>query len=413
MIRKWMSFFEVRHAFSLAIITIGLFFIISAAHHGNPPLARAQATALANYAWSETEDPGGAGWISFDCKNEGVCGTSNYSVQEGAKDANGYYPLQGYAWSERIGWISFNAGDVQNCPTQDNGSCNPRVDSMTGVVYGWARACGSFDNGSCAGPQSQSGNWKGWIHLNGGSTYGIVQQLQTCNLQGYAWGGGEAADNSDGIVGWVHFNGATYQAAVKDGGSGCVSTTPAPTASVKLEVTPKTVAYPGSPNDFQLTLTTENVGDCDPVIKGGDQDVPVGNNDISNTNTQKSTNYNATVTNPSPDGSVYTTTFTINCHDQNDVLLPALAGPVTVQGNPNGNGTGDCSISNFKATRGQVQKGGTSALTWTTSESGNCTISSCSISDVPDSASFSQNVPKISPCRVCRLIRLTKRPPIP
>ncbi len=64
-----------------------------------------QATSeLEGYAWGEN-----VGWVSFNCKTGGdsgsnICGTSNYKVT--LDQATGEW--DGYAWSENLGWISFN-----------------------------------------------------------------------------------------------------------------------------------------------------------------------------------------------------------------------------------------------------------------------------------------------------------------
>ena len=42
------------------------------------------------------------GWISFNCLDTGVCGSSNYKVIEN----NNY--LYGYAWNDNLGWIIFD-----------------------------------------------------------------------------------------------------------------------------------------------------------------------------------------------------------------------------------------------------------------------------------------------------------------
>lgn len=59
---------------------------------------------LEGYAWGEN-----AGWISFNCLTGGangdnICATSNYKVT--IDPATGEW--DGYAWSENFGWISFN-----------------------------------------------------------------------------------------------------------------------------------------------------------------------------------------------------------------------------------------------------------------------------------------------------------------
>ena len=49
------------------------------------------------FAWSET-----IGWISFNSGDSGTCTPATYGV---SIDEDGY--LEGYAWSENIGWIQF------------------------------------------------------------------------------------------------------------------------------------------------------------------------------------------------------------------------------------------------------------------------------------------------------------------
>ena len=64
---------------------------------------------LSGYAWSDAY-----GWISFNCSDEGICGTSNYSVS--IDDAGNW---SGWAWNDVIGWISFNCADDSLCGTSD------------------------------------------------------------------------------------------------------------------------------------------------------------------------------------------------------------------------------------------------------------------------------------------------------
>jgi hypothetical protein len=160
---------------------------------------------LSGYAWSDmpnisdqnlnpsnTAGGRGAGWISFSCSNENVCGTSNYGV---TTDSSGN--LSGQAWSENVGWISFSPSDVSGCPS--GGTCQANVNQTTGVVTGWARAL--------ADTQNQLGGWDGWISLNcsnenvcGTSNYGVT--VSGSSWSGYAWGGP--------VLGWIHFCGSNY-----------------------------------------------------------------------------------------------------------------------------------------------------------------------------------------------------------
>ena len=135
---------------------------------------------LSGWAWSET-----IGWISFN-STEG--GGSNYGVTAAS---NGR--LSGYAWSENIGWLTFNQGDLGGCP---NSPCQANFDDDSGAVSGWARAL------------ANGGGWDGWISLSG-SNYGVT--VSQCDWDGYAWG-------SD-VVGWIHFKGSNY--GVTGSGDAC------------------------------------------------------------------------------------------------------------------------------------------------------------------------------------------------
>lgn len=53
---------------------------------------------FSGYAWSEN-----MGWISFNCTNENNCSDSNYGVDLDME----FGDFSGYAWSENVGWIDF------------------------------------------------------------------------------------------------------------------------------------------------------------------------------------------------------------------------------------------------------------------------------------------------------------------
>ena len=179
------------HFFLFALLLIGALSWFSA---GETPLRASSSDNLSGYAWSET-----IGWISFNCTNSGSCGTSNYGVTVAPSGA-----LSGYAWSENIGWISFNSADTASCPSAP---CAATLNSETSIVSGWAKAL--------AGEDPQSGGWDGWIHLRGiaadASSYGVSANY--CSWGGWAWG-------SD-VVGWIHFAGTNY--GVIGTGDGCAS----------------------------------------------------------------------------------------------------------------------------------------------------------------------------------------------
>ncbi len=164
--------------FLLIVVLVFSFFFVNRAKNG----AKAGVNDnVSGWAWSEN-----IGWISFNSTNQG--GGVNYGASV-ASNGN----ISGYAWSENIGWISFN--ETAGCPSSP---CQPKMSREIGEVSGWARACAGTVNGDCTGA-TRSDGWDGWIHLKG-SNYGVT--VSGCDWQGYAWG-------SD-VVGWIHFKGTNY-----------------------------------------------------------------------------------------------------------------------------------------------------------------------------------------------------------
>lgn len=133
---------------------------------------------LTGSAWSEN-----IGWISFNSISDGSPTTYGVSVNTSTG------ALSGTAWSENIGWISFNPADVSGCPVAP---CSPQVNLLNGTVTGWARALAYTGS---------NGSWDGWIGLSYSS---IVMNLATGAFSGYAWGGGDS-NLIAGVVGWANF----------------------------------------------------------------------------------------------------------------------------------------------------------------------------------------------------------------
>lgn len=135
------------------------------------------STPITGYAWSDT-----IGWVSFNCSDLGTCATSNYGLSIAADGS-----ISGYAWSENIGWISANSADLSGCPTAP---CTARMDELS--LKGWMKVLSAND--------AQNGGWDGFISLSGASpSYGPT--LSGGILSGYAWG--------DMNVGWLSFNAGT------------------------------------------------------------------------------------------------------------------------------------------------------------------------------------------------------------
>lgn len=147
------------------------------------------------WAWSET-----IGWIDL---NELTLNTNDTIV--------------GYSWSENIGWVRF--GGLSGWPTGSGTTADNAKVSGTSLV-GWARACTVFISG-CSGTlkaSSETGGWDGWIALSG-TGYSVST---TGGASSFAWGGD--------VVGWINFNEVTvspvtYTLTVLKSGSGTVSGT--------------------------------------------------------------------------------------------------------------------------------------------------------------------------------------------
>jgi len=130
---------------------------------------------LAGWAWSDN-----VGWVSFNCTNDSSCATVDYGVNE-----NGDGSLVGYAWSPTVGWIEF--GGLSNFPS-GSGTTAANAKVTGGNLTGWAQAVGADGNG-----------WDGWISLSGTSpTYGVT--LSGSSFAGYSWGGA--------VIGWLSFDAA-------------------------------------------------------------------------------------------------------------------------------------------------------------------------------------------------------------
>jgi len=191
---------------------------------GGAPGPNFDASVFSNirgWAWS-----GFTGWISFSCKTAGagdICATENYGVYMitqadiDAGNFTGIYDsgaLVGHAWSDSIGWISFDRAEATANGTDMYPGADPfpakdymaKIDlAGTKSITGWARAMSAANVGE---------NWNGWIKLSG-TGYGVSVGAGG-DFVGYAWGG-EA-------VGWISFNNSTgggsntYRVYIPSGG---------------------------------------------------------------------------------------------------------------------------------------------------------------------------------------------------
>lgn len=188
------------------------------------PLTMAQtisAVDLDGFAWSET-----IGWISLNCRNDNNCTTTDYKVTINADRS-----ITGWGWSSNIGWIKF--GGLSNFP--NGGGTVAQNARVTGTHpnltwTGWARACAGTLNGNCDSMSNSlvAGGWDGWISLQG-TNHSVSANMTTgMNNNSYAWG-------SD-VVGWIdmfsHVSFVTASATIW--GSGCTVVQGANSCSASL-----------------------------------------------------------------------------------------------------------------------------------------------------------------------------------
>jgi len=202
--------------FSKNILNISLLLLLILSfgyvlNSSTPEIVRAGAGQnVSGWAWSDN-----IGWISFNCTDQGTCGASNYGV---AVDS-GTGDFSGYAWSDNVGWVNFApVGSYPEAPSHV-----ARLESDD-TVTGWARVCaGAADVVNCSGGANPTaGGWDGWIKLSGdwdgdgttefsdgpddvdgGTGDDPVRLINGTQFEGYAWGGNDGGSN---VVGWIDFN---------------------------------------------------------------------------------------------------------------------------------------------------------------------------------------------------------------
>lgn len=185
--------------FSL-LAAVVLFFFMSATR--SPKSARADFVGqnLRGWAWSD-----GIGWISFSSRNCDMdgnnlsdapsppCPASGTSIPSyGAHIDFATGQLFGHAWSEHIGWITFDKSEAGTPPDDNTNTYLANYNSGAGVIEGWARAT------SC--PDTDCGADWGWIKMLSTAmpSYGVQLPSGSSDLTGWAWG--------DTVLSWISFN---------------------------------------------------------------------------------------------------------------------------------------------------------------------------------------------------------------
>jgi hypothetical protein len=206
------SIHQVRNTLIAVLLVVGF----GVAYYFNSPavspsvVEAGTAQNISGWAWTDTY-----GWISLNsidcdkdnnghkdvfCGGDNTTGTvQNYGVNVSTTNraSGGTGDFSGNAWSDNIGWVSFDRALTGNPPAAPfNGGVGTiaQVDWSTGKVTGWAKVLGAT-------------TWDGWIKLSDdtiGAWSGKGLSITGGKLSGYAWGGGNGT-GTDGATGWVDF----------------------------------------------------------------------------------------------------------------------------------------------------------------------------------------------------------------
>lgn len=158
---------------------------------------------LSGYAWSDN-----IGWISFnssncdsnnDGKSDGTsgCPTSGTTIPNYGVNIEANNNLSGYAWSDNIGWIKFNVLPFTGENYPEIPYYSAKIDANNKIT-GWTRACSGTQNSDC-NSASRTDGWDGWIKM-ADTKYGVTQNTKTIpkELENWAWG--------RTAMGWLSFN---------------------------------------------------------------------------------------------------------------------------------------------------------------------------------------------------------------
>ena len=217
------------------------------------------------WLWGGSDDGAGnstgLGWLSLN--NTNTSGTTSYGVNIPSSDG----PLSGYAWSENVGWISFNPADLAGCP---DGNCTAQ--RVGNTLTGWARIIGIRDEASAG----NSGGWNGWVKLKGlfnkiSTTYSTTYYGLLCgaSLPLYAYCNGtdqyvSCVDTGHGHnhhIAYVYPNGCRSWEGRKNYGSpGCYLTCSHVVASAITTPTPYGVTIDPTTNKLSGYAWSDELG---------------------------------------------------------------------------------------------------------------------------------------------------------
>lgn len=189
-ITSWLLFFIMKShvklkpliisVFGLATIASFWIFFANFSLKNNIKIAQAgSGDNVSGWAWSDN-----IGWISFNCTNDNSCGAIDYGVKIDSVTGN----FSGYAWSDNIGWIDF--APTSGFPGAPN--TGTHYDSATGNVTGWAKILTLGNDGWIKMSDDSVGVWNG---------KGVKINNISGDFSGWAWNPGD-----DPGIGWISFN---------------------------------------------------------------------------------------------------------------------------------------------------------------------------------------------------------------
>ncbi len=321
-----------------ALIVFGAIFFgfggAQAAPNFDPIPADSEPGDISGFAWMGTDinnpgqSEGGGGWLNMSCKtsycydwngNGSLEDNEKWGVTINLSHTASAGSFSGYAWSSNYGWLAFRGPGISRCWTQHPGITTDgmvQADIWGGGslidVTGWAQFVAGGDN--------DLDGWDGCVAFSG-ANHGVKLNMDTGDLEGWAWGGP--------VVGWISFQTPECpecNTSVNLGGTPQLTFWASPTVltpgitSSTLHWTSNTVNgnYVATCTDYNNTSnythwrsvgmpTVTNVGE----ISTSEGNLPNGTHPINNV--------------------TQTTTYSLTCQDRFGEDLPTQYVTVTVQ----------------------------------------------------------------------------------
>jgi hypothetical protein len=304
-------------------ITI-LFAVVAIFIISHSPVYASTTDNIFGNAWSDN-----IGWISFNnCVSPGVA-SSCTGTSYGVKTVSGV--ISGYAWNDNVGWISFNPTDWGVCPP--SGGCTNISTYSNTWSSGWARVLSMKNAGG------NDGGADGWIHFSKSTSPTYGGTMGTANVAGSMGnlfsGAGTVVHSATGywwgsnVLGWLDLN-PTSSLDVNAGGVfDCVTCTAPPNGPTIILTPSQTTVLSGDTVDIAWAANpgTFIPTNCKGVIGTGAQ----GNTDWDSVNfgtTNPITGIHVT----GASSANTTTYFSLECTDASSAV--ATSAPISITAVP-------------------------------------------------------------------------------